>query len=140
MSWVGDVTFFSKEFVTYSGPDGCTSQLNWNLTKYNDSFFPFYFYECSVTDGNQKVSGYGISQNEGESLIKSFSEAWERNYFLKLQKHHPRFSPFLVQMVLQPGRQKSRRSNHRKMNLSKELFCLKLGRSSKVGEEFAQQI
>ncbi len=83
VQWLCDNNFLNKQSCNWH--DGINTELiSWQLTKYKDIFMPFSFYQCNMTGWGLNTNGFGISANQLESAQKSFAEAWERLWYLKL--------------------------------------------------------
>ncbi|MBC7458266.1 MAG: hypothetical protein H7235_08315 [Bdellovibrionaceae bacterium] len=69
-----------------------SQKISWSFSKFNESFFPFHFYECKIEGFDQVAFGYSVSKIEINALQKSFAESWERLFLARLNEREQRFA------------------------------------------------
>ena len=85
MDWSCSETFLNKKRSFVKIKTLKTDQLiEWEFTKFVDSYLSFYFYECRMKGLGETSIGYGTSRNQYNAIQKSFAEAWERLWFKKM--------------------------------------------------------
>lgn len=84
--WVPTGDFLSAKFADWHDKDGHTHKIEWHFSKISTSYFPVQIYECRISGFGFTASGYGTSSVADDALIKSFAEAWERLWFIRLRR------------------------------------------------------